>query len=885
MSDLIAEYNSARDYFEDKVEFTDDVHGSITLNQLERDCIDSPEFQRLFRISQLGFADLLYHTANHTRGIHSIGACAKAKELVDHLNKNTPKIERARRQRNLVTSSISFAERCLISLAGLLHDLPHGPLSHDIEKKTHYYDGLQKRVRSHYGPYEKHDNFKENPALYLMIFDRDHSILARVLRHHSPFFWQLLKHEALLENGRHFKPFVEAVQTADWEDKDREILPSLLFHLLVFEDLSVALNAPSVGVAVDFKKSTQEWGIGPRGSCLRELHKTWYQPYRHDIVGNTLSADLLDYLSRDAQRLGMRSSLDVKLLEFYVLVDVPPEEIRRIHGENMQLACSDKLVRCAIDLNDYKRDVIRPERINDVFRLLDRRQEIHEKAIFHRVVQSAIAMMARAVALTANEKPGLETLYGIGSPQHALHGDDLLLKQLISLTSGNSPHRAIAQKLIERRVYRPLMIVPGDRAHDLLTGTIGYAHSSEKDREETLRLLGAILDSTYFAPLFCLVCWCVERLLDHSFESTDALDEFIEKEVCQGERSFRDVVPRRVILWATPYKQLYKDPALIVRVGEKVGRLDILSTQTDTSGSRLPPSILTRLRKGLEDAESKYAAMWKIYVFISDGLYYTGGLARVLPDHSCRRDREAHKQHLMQAEACIVRAIQVAWYWWATQSHRTNGDLNGEISDSDLRRILKIYTAHVPYARKGVSGVDLGQYLHLESDEHCRDIRYRFDRPSDLPRCLKDAQVSQDDEASIREFLRLAKVDLKEIEHEELSDIVSHVAKRIQDLDAEIHKAARVGVTLDPNSVRRVWLQAEIESALANEGTDDDGTRNETQGNGAVSRGPGSRELGERRERHRRDRQVGTPALRVLSPADSTVGSSGKISDPKTPSD
>lgn len=38
----------------------DDIHGQILLNWIERDVIDSPEFQRPFRLSQLGFVDLVY---------------------------------------------------------------------------------------------------------------------------------------------------------------------------------------------------------------------------------------------------------------------------------------------------------------------------------------------------------------------------------------------------------------------------------------------------------------------------------------------------------------------------------------------------------------------------------------------------------------------------------------------------------------------------------------------------------------------------------------------------------------------------------------------------------------------------------------------------------
>lgn len=122
--------------FEDKFEFSDDVHGMVLLNQIERDVIDTPEFQRLFRLLQLGFVDLVYHNANHTRGSHSIGTCYWAKKLVDTLNENNKKLARFHIEPDSNIPQISKAERVLISLGSLLHDISHGPFSHDIEKKT-----------------------------------------------------------------------------------------------------------------------------------------------------------------------------------------------------------------------------------------------------------------------------------------------------------------------------------------------------------------------------------------------------------------------------------------------------------------------------------------------------------------------------------------------------------------------------------------------------------------------------------------------------------------------------------------------------------------------------------------------------------------------------
>src|SRR5438045_6089421 len=79
------------DPFIDEFEFIDDVQGPILLNRLERDVVDTPEFQRLFRLGQLGFVDLVYPSANHTRGVHSIGTCSWAKHLVNALNSNRSK--------------------------------------------------------------------------------------------------------------------------------------------------------------------------------------------------------------------------------------------------------------------------------------------------------------------------------------------------------------------------------------------------------------------------------------------------------------------------------------------------------------------------------------------------------------------------------------------------------------------------------------------------------------------------------------------------------------------------------------------------------------------------------------------------------------------------
>src|SRR3954453_13066844 len=62
---------------------TDPVHGDIFLTPLELRIVDSPPFQRLRRVRQLGMTHLVYPGATHTRFSHSLGSLAMAQRLMD----------------------------------------------------------------------------------------------------------------------------------------------------------------------------------------------------------------------------------------------------------------------------------------------------------------------------------------------------------------------------------------------------------------------------------------------------------------------------------------------------------------------------------------------------------------------------------------------------------------------------------------------------------------------------------------------------------------------------------------------------------------------------------------------------------------------------------
>ena len=101
----------------------DPIHGAIEITRDERAILDSPYFQRLRHIKQLGFAELAFPGATHTRHAHGIGAMAVATRIFDHVAAAAGLPEADRRR-----------FRQALRVAVLLHDLGHPPLSHPSER-------------------------------------------------------------------------------------------------------------------------------------------------------------------------------------------------------------------------------------------------------------------------------------------------------------------------------------------------------------------------------------------------------------------------------------------------------------------------------------------------------------------------------------------------------------------------------------------------------------------------------------------------------------------------------------------------------------------------------------------------------------------------------
>ena len=98
----------------------DPIYGFIRVpNSLIFDIIEHPSFQRLRRVSQMGFSNLVYPGANHTRFHHALGCL--------HLMQKTVNVLRFK------GINISEDEENALYIAILLHDIGHGAFSHALE--------------------------------------------------------------------------------------------------------------------------------------------------------------------------------------------------------------------------------------------------------------------------------------------------------------------------------------------------------------------------------------------------------------------------------------------------------------------------------------------------------------------------------------------------------------------------------------------------------------------------------------------------------------------------------------------------------------------------------------------------------------------------------
>lgn len=105
----------------------DPLYGFVKLTPVENDIINSPYYQRLRWIRQLGFSHYVFPGAEHTRFIHAIGVMHMAGLMLKQMGLLPEESELT----TLKTETAIYAQS--VRLAALLHDIGTFPFSHTTE--------------------------------------------------------------------------------------------------------------------------------------------------------------------------------------------------------------------------------------------------------------------------------------------------------------------------------------------------------------------------------------------------------------------------------------------------------------------------------------------------------------------------------------------------------------------------------------------------------------------------------------------------------------------------------------------------------------------------------------------------------------------------------
>ena len=154
--------------------FNDPIHGHIELSSLSVKIIDTPQFQRLRDISQLGGVYYVFAGASSNRFEHCLGVAHLAKVFVNYLQENQPEL------------NITEQDALCIELAGLCHDIGHGPFSHlydgrfiPLMKKQKTLDG-GKAIHS-----DEHEFYHEHASIGILDILIQENNLLPIFREHG----------------------------------------------------------------------------------------------------------------------------------------------------------------------------------------------------------------------------------------------------------------------------------------------------------------------------------------------------------------------------------------------------------------------------------------------------------------------------------------------------------------------------------------------------------------------------------------------------------------------------------------------------------------------------------------------------------------------------
>jgi HD superfamily phosphohydrolase len=548
--------------------YQDPLYGAKVLTPLAVAIADTPEFQRLAGLRQLGFSDIVYRGAVHTRLQHSVGTYFVCRTILRRIVQNherlglehpgshlSPQFRQVPANSdlpdNVTTNQAKWRGLTeVVSAAALLHDLGHVPFGHTLEDEFA-------------GIYPRHDSLAGS-RLYEMLFNES-SDLARVF-----------------SDDR--SPWLQKLSNAE--------LRQLIYLLLNWKD---DIDTPC-GFEGVLDRQIAKGAAGPVARRLQDLgawHKQFaeaglFHPFMSDVVGNTICADLLDYLPRDRQHLGMEPRLHTRLQRY---LTVRPGTLYENEGLRVSIMVTRK------GHGGQRRDVA-----TAVLDIMRERYEMAERVYYHHKKAAASAMLAKLVDITGPERkprddeniyPAPWTEDGHYPVPHMVHlSDQELLDYLGTISSDRSEVQSLRRQLHVglryRRgaIYRTLLVVDGSLAD-------ASSHSSSFIAKE------------------------LRGDKDHP-TSVGRMNLEAKLEKAAGAR------PGEILIYC---------PSLSMQSKVVDARLEI------REGRVLPLRVQTELfayHADIEVLEQHYSELWRSYVFVAPHLFRDASKCKAVVDAFCQ---------------------------------------------------------------------------------------------------------------------------------------------------------------------------------------------------------------------------------------------------------
>lgn len=329
------------------------VNGFIWFYPEEMRVIDHPAFQRLGKINQLGQAYYVFRGATHKRMEHVLGAVGVAQRMISAVNFNSEKTELEQTSRAFAEQDwregLGIEEERFVRLGALLHDIGHLAAGHTLEDEL--------------GLFGKHD---EDDRLDYIFGDRDD--LGRPE-------WEISTDAPTLAKlvndlyGRYLP-----------EDLNEKLSASRILRLLI--------RKPPKKRDDDRYKEEHDLLLG--SSDLRAN-------VCMNMIGNTICADLLDYIVRDWYHVGRVVQPEDRIFQYMEVRNektTPPNSL--VRGRRYHRHSTDKFV-LNLGGNAGRAPKIRTDGVSAILSLLERRYELGETVLYHKTKLSAGAMLGRAL--------------------------------------------------------------------------------------------------------------------------------------------------------------------------------------------------------------------------------------------------------------------------------------------------------------------------------------------------------------------------------------------------------------------------------------------------------------------------------------------------------